>query len=532
MLDFKKALKMIKREEIRGNNPVPDLLSFLHIDTMYGSDLDSILEDYFQFLLHNQWGVKALLRIDVPKANFTIRPMSRPPLKEWLIYEAIIDSLASEILEDDPEICSRSFSILKFKGKVDRATDPWLKFEDRTRKLYNSGYEYVVVTDITGYFENISLEQLRSRILDFLPGDSSSDEYVNVLFNMLRKWSSERIEGFGLPQGPPGSFFLADLFLDHVDRKMERYKGYLRYMDDIRIFCKSAVEAKVALKDLIISLRELKLSINAKKTDILHRNDIENVLFDPQSNLMTVTDEIMNSGDRELIQTLVVPSLFKLFEGALSNDPFEKRHLNFSLYRLDVLRNSGFDFDEDKVVQMILENLEKRPHHTGIFCSYLENFAEDSKVWDNLFSFLTSEHNIYEWQELKILQCLLKFKVKPSKKDVDVLLHLCQDRNKHPVVSSLYILLVGKHGSNRDRDLIVDMYNHDSHEHRKMAVVLAVQELGKASRNRFYGRLKRTESQEIGRFVDYVKSLQNPLYYLQVSKPRIQTYDKSAPAEY
>ena len=93
-------------------------------------------------------------------------------------------------------------------------------------------------------------------------------------------WSQERIVDYGLPQGPPGCSFLADIYLDHVDRKMEKYVGYYRYMDDIRIFCKTEIESKITLKDLIISLRELKLNINAKKTALLFNEEIEKLLFE------------------------------------------------------------------------------------------------------------------------------------------------------------------------------------------------------------------------------------------------------------
>ncbi len=117
---------------------------------------------------------------------------------------------------------------------------------------------------------------------------------VNALTNMLRKWSEERIKDYSLPQGPPASSFLGDIYLDHVDRKMDKYEGYFRYMDDIKIFCKTELDAKKALKDLIIALRELKLNINAKKTDILIGEDIANKLFDPHHQLMKIIEDIIS----------------------------------------------------------------------------------------------------------------------------------------------------------------------------------------------------------------------------------------------
>ena len=105
--------------------------------------------------------------------------------------------------------------------------------------------------------------ELRNRVVNYLEENGHG---IQLLFGLLETWSRERIRGYGLPQGPPASAFLADIFLDYVDRRMEKYEGYFRYMDDIRIFCKREIDAKLALKDLIIALRDLKLNINAKKT--------------------------------------------------------------------------------------------------------------------------------------------------------------------------------------------------------------------------------------------------------------------------
>jgi hypothetical protein len=97
-LDFGQALKIIVSEELRGNNPVPDVLGFLHIKHLLGSEYPGKLE---RLLI--EYGKKicsphSLLKIDVPKANFTIRPMARPTTEDWLIYEAVIDHLSEKIV--------------------------------------------------------------------------------------------------------------------------------------------------------------------------------------------------------------------------------------------------------------------------------------------------------------------------------------------------------------------------------------------------------------------------------------------------
>jgi hypothetical protein len=53
-------------------------------------------------------------------------------------------------------------------------------------------------------------------------------------------------------------------------------------------------------------------------------------------------------------------------------------------------------------------------------------------------------------------------------------------------IISFYFLLAGKHGNNRDRELIVDSYDSTLNPYIKLSIILAVQELGIPSRNDFY----------------------------------------------
>jgi len=529
-LNFDISLKKIILEELRGRNPVPDILGFLNVRALFGHDFSSNLGILFKEYEKGTRNPKPLLKIDAPKANFTIRPMARPWVQDWLIYEAIVDYLSKEILKNR-EICKRSFSILRFKLGDATVTEPFQKFEDRSREFYEKGYKYAVKADLTGYYENISLGELRSRVNNYLERDQNGERLTAALFNMLNKWSDERIPGYGLSQGPPGSSFLADIFLDCVDRKMEEYKGYFRYMDDIRIFCRKPIDAKVALRDLTIALREVKLNINAKKTEVLMEREIEK-LFDPRKLQLNMIDKLMRSKDRKLIEKIVIPALIELFHASFLNDPFEKTHLNFALYRLRVLHNSGFRFLTEEIIKGIKENFVSKPHHTGLFCSFLSMFPKNKDIVRFLIRFLKSEDNIYEWQELKILQAVLKFSVKFNRSEICFFIKSARDSNKHFGVRAFYFMLAGKYGDNRDRDLIVDCYNNKYEIYLKMGIILAVQELGKGARKRFFSRVKGHEDSEMDRFITYVKSLSRPIYFIETKLPKIETYRELETSSY
>jgi len=525
--NYKKILRRIKREEIIGNNPIPDILGFLHLKPLYKNKLFGILDKLFEDYETDCKKPVALLKIDVPKSNYTIRPMSRPEIKDWIIYEAIVDLMAKEISEKikDEHICGRSYSFLNFIPETEKEKN-WIKFNNKCRELYALSYKYVVVADLTGYYENINLVELKKRLNNYLDINEKNRKMVKVLIKMLNTWNTGRVKGYGLPQGPPASSFLADLYLDLVDRKMESYENYFRWMDDIRIFCKTEIEAKKALKDLIISLRLIKLNINAKKTKIIKNKEIENDLIDPSKPFLDFIDTVMKSGDKSRVKT-ILGLLIKIFENSFLGDIFEKTHITFSLYRLRVIKASGIEFDTGKIISLIRENFISKPHHAGLFCSFLAFFHKDETIVDFLISFLKNEHNIYEWQEVRVLQCLLRFNIKFNPYHIHFFIESAKDSNKHFSVRAYYFLLAGKNGSNRDREFIIDLYSSSLSKYLKNAIILAVQELGQTSRNEFYSQvIKNEEDIEIKQFINYVKSLKNPLYYLDREHPRLEILEE------
>ena len=121
---------------------------------------------------------------------------------------------------------------------------------------------------------------------------------------------------------------------------------------------------------------------------------------------------------------------------------------------------------------------------------------------------------------------LLRFNFRTSRPDINFFLDRARDSNKHYAVRAFYFLLAGKHGSNRDRNLVIDSYDDLSEIYTKRAAILSVQELGAATRNDFYTRVKKSEqNEEIGQFIDYVRSLSNPIYFLTTKRPTIEIYE-------
>ena len=137
------------------------------------------------------------------------------------------------------------------------------------RRLAQKQSRVVLTADIAGYFENVSLARLSSE----LSRSECPSDVVQLIGRLLNAWAQS--EGRGLPQGVLASDVLAKLYLESFDRalKTEGYK-HVRYMDDIRVFCRSEREAKEALVLMAQLLRSRGLTLQSAKTRIRPAADL------------------------------------------------------------------------------------------------------------------------------------------------------------------------------------------------------------------------------------------------------------------
>jgi len=129
-----------------------------------------------------------------------------------------------------------------------------------------------VDADIKGFFDHVDHQLM----IDLVCEKVSDGRVLSLIESFLT--SGVMNEGIfeasteGTPQGGNLSPLLANVYLNHFDRRMGEL-GYLilRYADDILIFCKYEWEAEDALKRAREILEgELKLKLSPEKTKIVH----------------------------------------------------------------------------------------------------------------------------------------------------------------------------------------------------------------------------------------------------------------------
>lgn len=259
----------------------------------FAFNLENNLKSILHSLKTGTYHPKPLLKIDVPKSSLTVRPGSVPEIEDRIVTFAIIyliapildkelpDTVYSYRLKakpdrdnifEDKEVLEFTFLKKKTIQKRIQIIEPWYeqwpKFDTAVRYSYEEeGYNYLSVSDISAYFENIHLDILRDKLLKYLPNEQ---KLVNLLISILEFWTWRTHEGKnlgrGLSQGNTVSSFLANIYLLPLDRAFKTFSKkhdvkYFRYMDDVKILSKEENVARSVIFKMNEVLRDIHLNI-------------------------------------------------------------------------------------------------------------------------------------------------------------------------------------------------------------------------------------------------------------------------------
>lgn len=237
------------------------------------SDLDGWLEHRLNLVREDKYVPESVFICDVPKGSGLIRPGAHLSYTDRLIYTACVGACFPAIherLKWSQGTTDFSYRLAALPSNPNWLKDRfvgWRDFDQCSLSLIEAGAAYVVMTDITAFYENVDL----SLLLSDLRSTGAPEEAITQLSACLNKWA--QVPGRGIPQGQSPSDILAKLYLNNIDEKL-RDIGYrhLRYVDDIRVFCGSLMEAKKVLVVLSRLLRRRGLNLQSAKSQI-HRAD-------------------------------------------------------------------------------------------------------------------------------------------------------------------------------------------------------------------------------------------------------------------
>lgn len=201
-------------------------------------------------------------RVEIPKEEKgKVRKLGIPTVVDRVIQQAITQVLSP--------IFEKQFSDRSYGFRPRRSAHNAM---DECIKIVNEGYKYVVDMDLEKYFDTVN----QSKLIEILSRTIKDGRVISLIHKFLRAGvivkHTFKETGIGVPQGGPLSPLLSNIMLTELDRELER-RGhkFVRYADDMVIFCKSRKSAKRTLENIVPYIEnKLFLKVNRDKTVIAY----------------------------------------------------------------------------------------------------------------------------------------------------------------------------------------------------------------------------------------------------------------------
>ena len=205
--------------------------------------------DLINQILSRKYQPLPVKRVEIPKPNGGIRKLGIPTVVDRIIQQALVQKLTP--------IFEPTFSEYSYGFRPNRRCQNAI---DRALGLINQGYEWIIDLDLEKFFDNVPQDKL-IRIVDNVAKDSD----VTWLIHKYLK-AGVMVDGhfeetnIGTPQGGNLSPLLSNIYLNELDKKLERRQlHFARYADDCVIFVKTKFSAERVMKKL---LPLLKINLN------------------------------------------------------------------------------------------------------------------------------------------------------------------------------------------------------------------------------------------------------------------------------
>jgi RNA-directed DNA polymerase len=199
-------------------------------------------------------------RVEIPKEEKgKVRKLGIPTVVDRVVQQAITQVLTP--------IFEKQFSDNSFGFRPGRSAHGAIR---RCQKNVDEGYMYVVDMDIEKYFDTVN----QSKLVEVLSRTIKDGRVISLIHKYLRagvvvRQTFEETE-IGVPQGGPLSPLLSNIMLNELDHELEnRGHRFVRYADDMVIFCKSRKSANRTLENILPYIEgKLFLRVNRTKTVI------------------------------------------------------------------------------------------------------------------------------------------------------------------------------------------------------------------------------------------------------------------------
>jgi RNA-directed DNA polymerase len=222
-------------------------------------------DQLIQSILDGKYRPNPVRRVEIPKEKGT-RKLGIPSVVDRVIQQAIAQILSP--------IYENQFSENSYGYRPGRNAHQAL---NKCRSYITEGYHHAVDMDLEKFFDTVN----QSKLIEVLSRTVKDGRVISLIHKYLNagvvvRNKFEETE-MGVPQGSPLSPVLSNIMLNELDKELERRgHGFVRYADDMVIFCKSKRSAERTLANIVPYIEnKLFLKVNREKTTTAYVSGIK-----------------------------------------------------------------------------------------------------------------------------------------------------------------------------------------------------------------------------------------------------------------
>lgn len=223
------------------------------------------LLEILQSLLKGDYLPQAYREVSIPKTNGKKRVLKIPTIRDRIVQGAL-KLILEPIFEAD-------FQDGNYGYRPGRKAHDAIAVVDKA--LYGGKLE-VIDLDLTAFFDNIRHDILLAKVAERV-----QDEEVLHLIKLICKTAGKR----GVPQGGVLSPLLANIYLNEVDKMLEKAKAatgevaYARYADDLVVLVTPGEWLEKVNRRLLEELARVEVTVNEEKSQIVNMEKGKSFIF-------------------------------------------------------------------------------------------------------------------------------------------------------------------------------------------------------------------------------------------------------------
>jgi len=435
------------------NQDVYDLHDYLDIHKNIGSICKKIKSD----VLSENYRTKEPLVISKEKGNGISRRVVVPSARDSILMQTIVNGIEDKVIDEEPTdsaYYSRSHAPPKSFRDVDE-TFPyawwnlWPQYQKRIWK-FTDEYKYLVVADVSKYFDSIPLDTLKTKLLSI---GSFDEEKIDLLFFILRDfvWQPEYVpyHGVGLPQiNFDAPRLLSHCYLFDIDEYIEEKNSgdFVRWMDDMNFGVESIEKGKHMLKNIDLKLAGKGLRINSGKTKILEpREAVKELRINDNRYLNLIQNwQRQSLSDNRAKWLSYSKKFFDNFYDGERYGRWEKVIKRFfTIFK---------DFDSEYLERVVPDVLIEHPGVRDSVFRYYGSIGYTTNRFEQIATFVKSGHCVDDVSLFKSLHLISEWSIpynSPYRKQSISLVDSLWNRHKSVPLVAGGLRVIGKYGNHQ-----------------------------------------------------------------------------------